>query len=286
MSRICFVNGRYVAHHLASVSIDDRGLQFADSIYEVWSVFQGRLADCHGHLTRLERSLHELGMTKPCSDSVLIFHIKELIRRNKIKEGMVYLQVTRGTMRRDHAYIEGLKPNIIITAKPVNRQSLEEQASLGIKAISAPDTRWKRCDIKTTGLLANCLGKTKAKETGAKEVIFFDEDSFVTEGGSSNVYIVTKDKDIITRPLADNILPGITRQAVKKLCEDHQLRFIERAFSLEEAYCSEELFITAATALVMPVIRLDDRSISQAKPGPITMTLREAYIEKAMKESV
>ncbi len=281
MPRIAYVNGAYERASEAAVSIEDRGYQFADAVYEVWSVFDGRLADLAGHLNRLERSLAELQIAMPMPRTSLLVVLNEVVRRNRIREGLVYLQVSRGVAPRDHVFPVGVRPSVVITAKPVDRDAAAQKAASGLKAISVPDIRWGRCDIKTVGLLPNVLAKQKAKELGAGEVIFVDGDGFVTEGGSTNVYIVTKDGIIRTRSLTANILPGVTRLNLLPLIREASLELREESFTLDEAKAAAEVFITAATSLVMPIIAIDDHKIADGKPGPIACALRDVYIERA-----
>ena len=280
MPRIAYVNGVYERTSEAAVSIEDRGYQFADAVYEVWSVFDGRLADLAGHLNRLERSLSELQIAMPMPRTSLLVVLNEVVRRNRIREGLVYLQISRGVASRDHVFPVDVRPSIVITAKPVDREAAARKAAEGIWAISAPDIRWGRCDIKTVGLLPNVLAKQKAKEQGAGEVIFVDADGFVTEGGSTNVYIVV-DGVIKTRSLTANILAGVTRLNLLPLIAESGIELREESFTLAEAKAASEVFITAATSLGMPIIAIDDHKIGDGKPGPIACALREVYIERA-----
>lgn len=283
MSRIAYVNGAYVRGAEAAVSIDDRGYLFADAVYEVWSVFDGRLADTEGHLHRLDRSLRELQIAPPMTRSALLNVLQEVIRRNRISEGMVYLQVSRGVAPRDHVFPSHTPPSLIVTARPVDREAAARKAEAGIRAISAPDIRWGRCDIKTVGLLPNVLAKQAARERGAGEVIFVDKDGYVTEGGSTNVYMVTSGGVIKTRPLNANILPGVTRLNLLPITGRLGLELREEAFTLDEARAAAEVFVTAATSLIMPVIAIDDHRIGAGTPGPVALALREAYIDQARK---
>jgi D-alanine transaminase len=243
-------------------------------------VFDGRLADLAGHLNRLERSLSELQIAMPMPRTSLLVVLNEVVRRNRIREGLVYLQVSRGVAPRDHVFPVNVRPSVVITAKPVDRDAAARKAAVGLKAISMPDIRWGRCDIKTVGLLPNVLAKQRAKEQGAGEVIFVDSDGFVTEGGSTNVYIVV-DGVIKTRSLTANILPGVTRLNLLPLISASSIELREESFTLEEAKAASEVFITAATSLVMPVIAIDDHKIADGKPGAIACALREVYIERA-----
>ncbi len=281
MPRIAYVNGAYIRAAEAAVSIEDRGYQFADAVYEVWSIFDGRLADMDGHLTRLERSLCELQIAMPMPRGSLLVVLNEVVRRNRIREGMLYLQVSRGVAPRDHVFPVDVPPSVVITAKPVDREAAARKAESGIKAMTAPDIRWGRCDIKTVGLLPNVLAKQAAKEQGAGEVIFVDKDGLVTEGGSTNVYMVGHDGVIKTRALTANILAGVTRLNLLPLLRDAHIELREDAFTVTEAKAAAEVFITAATSLVMPIVAIDGDKIGDGAPGPITTALRELYIEHA-----
>jgi D-alanine transaminase len=286
MSRIAYVDGSYVPKSQAAVSIEDRGFQFADAVYEVWSVFGGRLADLDGHLARLERSLRELSIPVPMGRGALLTILKEVIRRNKINDGMVYLQVSRGVAPRDHFFPEYAVPTVVITAKPVDFGAAARKAEVGIKVISLPDNRWGRCDIKTVGLLANCMAKEEAKIKGASEVFYYDQDGFVTEGGSSNAYMITQDGVILTRSLEANILGGITRLNIIGIAKDLGMEVREQAFGIDEVKSAREVFVTAATALVMPVVQVDESVIGNGTPGDFVTRLRAAYIEKAIKTAI
>ncbi|HVZ29933.1 MAG TPA: D-amino-acid transaminase [Asticcacaulis sp.] len=283
MPRIAYVNGQYVRAAEAMVSIEDRGYQFADAVYEVWSVFDGRLADLQGHLNRLERSLGELRISMPMPRGSLVVVLNEIIRRNQIREGMVYLQVSRGVAPRDHIFPEGVKPAVVVTAKPVDRDAATAKAEHGIKVISQSDIRWGRCDIKTVGLLPNVLAKQAAKEKGAGEVIFVDREGLVSEGGSTNVYMVGDDGVIRTRSLKANILPGVTRLNLLSVIKELGLEIREDPFTLAQAKAAKEVFVSAATSLVMPVIAIDDTSIGNGTPGPVALSLRDSYIDRARR---
>jgi D-alanine transaminase len=282
MPRIAYVNGLYTPQRDAAVSIDDRGYLFADAVYEVWSVFDGRLADLEGHLDRLERSLRELRIDMPMPRQSLLVVLNEVVRRNHVREGMVYLQISRGAAPRDHVFPgPDVRPAVVITAKPIDREAAAQKAEAGIKAITLPDIRWGRCDIKTVGLLPNVLAKQQAKEQGAGEVIFVDRDGLVSEGGSTNVYIVGADNVVRTRSLSANILAGVTRLNLMKIAELEGLRIEEGAFTLDELKAAREVFVTAATSLVLPVVAVDGVTIGNGAPGMVASTLRESYIDHA-----
>ncbi|GGZ37810.1 D-amino-acid transaminase [Asticcacaulis endophyticus] len=282
MSRIAYVDGRYVRHANACVHIEDRGYQFADAVYEVWSVFNGRLADTQGHLDRLDRSLNELRIETPMTRPALLVVLYEVIRRNRIKDGMVYLQVSRGAAPRDHFFPAGVKPTLVITARSVDRKVAAAKAETGIKVITQPDIRWGRCDIKTVGLLPNVLAKQAAKDAGASDVLFVDSEGFITEGGSANAYIVDQAGVIRTRSLTANILAGITRAQLLKILGSTDIQVKEEAFSVAQALGAKEVFVTAATSLVMPIVDIDGHKIADGKPGPVATALRAAYIENAI----
>ncbi len=286
MSRIAYVNGAYVRHADAAVHIEDRGYQFADAVYEVWSVFGGQLADLAGHLNRLERSLRELHIAMPMPRASLVVVLNEVIRRNRIGEGLVYLQVSRGVAPRDHFFPKApVKPALVITAKPVDRQAAESKARKGIRVVSAPDNRWGRCDIKTVGLLPNVLAKQAAREAGASDVIFVDAEGFVTEGGSANVLIVTTEGEVKTRSLRANILPGVTRISLLDILRAEGVDVSEGAFTLEEAKRAREAFLSAASTFVMPIVQIDDSLIGEGVPGELSLRLREAYIQRAQRSA-
>ena len=282
MSRWAYVNHRFVRHGEAAVHIEDRGYQLADGIYEVWAVMGGRLVDVEGHFERLARSLAELRIAQPMARKPLELVLREAVRRNRVDYGLVYLQVTRGVARRDHAFPDPAPPPaIVITAKSLDRAAAEARAAKGITVITTPENRWGRCDIKTVGLLPNAMAKQTAKEQGAGEAWFVDPDGLVTEGASSNAWIVDKDGVLRTRDTTANILRGVTRKAVMGLLGEVNIRLDERAFTPEEARTAREAFITGAGALIMPVVGIDGVPIGDGKPGPVAQRLRALYIENA-----
>jgi D-alanine transaminase len=277
MSRIAYVNGRYVPHREAAVHVEDRGYQFADGVYEVVCVQHGEVIDEDPHLDRLERSLNELRIAMPMSRRALKHVTRELLRRNGVRDGIVYTQITRGVARRDHPFpAAGTPPSIVMTSrriKPQDPKLLRE----GIAVVSMPDIRWQRCDIKSVSLLPNVLGKQQAREAGAYEAWFVDRYGNVTEGASTNAWIVTENGELVTRQLGDAILGGITRQSLIRLAHEAQIRVVERAFSLEEARRAREAFLTSTTSFVTPIVKLDGKPIGTGKPGPIAARLRELY---------
>jgi D-alanine transaminase len=282
MSRIAYVNGAYVPHAKARISIEDRGFQFADSVYEVWAVRGGRLLDADGHFERLQRSLGELRIRQPMARASLEFVLRELLRRNRVTEGIAYLQVSRGDAPREHAFPpETVPPGVVATARRIDRRALEARAATGIRVLTTPDIRWGRCDIKTTGLLANVLAKQAARESGAFEAWFVDADGLVTEGASTNAWIVTRDGALVTRDLAANILRGVTRARLIEIAQGLQLRVEQRAFSVAEAKAASEAFISSASGAAVPVIAIDDAPIGGGKPGAIAARLREVYYSPA-----
>lgn len=278
MPRIAYVNGAYVPLRDAAVHIEDRGYQFADGIYEVALFVAGRFWDLDGHLARWDRSLRALEIPAPMSERALRLVMAKLVSLNRHRDCYVYLQATRGVAPRNHPFpIEGTAPSLVITVKPLNLAKLNANAARGISVITQPDIRWGRVDIKSVGLLPNILAKEQAKKAGAAEA-WLIRDGNVTEGGSSNAWIVDAKGTLVTHPLGHEILGGITRQTVIRCAEQLQLRVEERAFSAEEAINAKEAFITSAMNLVTPVISIDGAKISGGKPGPIAPRLREAYI--------
>ncbi|HYC98365.1 D-amino-acid transaminase [Brevundimonas sp.] len=287
MSRVAYVNGTYRPHGEATVHVEDRGFQFADGVYEVWSVFDGRMADFDGHMTRLHRSLNELRIDTPMSREALTRVLQETIRRNRVRNGIVYLQVTRGTARRDHPFpAEGTPPSVIVTAKSISAAKSEAMAAKGVAVITTPDIRWGRCDIKTVGLLPNVLAKQEARERGAYEAWMVDEMGLVTEGSSTNAWIVDENGKLRTRDTQANILKGITRTALMAIIEDEGVELDERPFSVDEARRAREAFFTAAGAFVMPAVSIDGVKIGDGKPGPITTKLRTLYLEQAKRDAI
>jgi D-alanine transaminase len=278
MSRIAYVNGRYRPLGDASVNIEDRGYQFADGVYEVCEVRDGKIVDLPRHMTRLQRSLDELRIAMPMPAAPLGVVIHEVVRRNRVIYGMIYLQITRGVAHRDHAFPAAtVKPSLVITAKNLNFEKNQQTAAHGIGVITVPENRWPRVDIKSVALLPNVLAKQQAKEQGAYEAWFVDTDGFVTEGSSSNAWIVTKDGNLVTRSAESGILAGITRAVLKDVLAALQLRLEERPFTPAEAYGAAEAFVTASTQIVMPVVRIDGKGIGTGEPGPIALKLRDHF---------
>lgn len=278
MSRVVYVNGRYEPYGEAAVHVEDRGFQFADAVYEVIEVLGGRLVDGTRHLDRLERSLSELGMGLPMSRAALSNVLRETIKRNRVRDGLVYMQVSRGAGRRDFALpAPGVPQTLVVIARAQPRAAIAAQAEQGIAVVSRRDPRWARCDIKTVMLLPAVLAKNSAKAEGAKEVWFLDESGNVTEGASSNAWIVTAGGTLVTRFLDARILPGITRATALDAARDLQMQVEQRSFTLQEALAAKEAFITSATNTVMPVVTIDGQTIGDGEPGPLTVRLRHAF---------
>ena len=286
MEKIAYVNGSFVPMADAKVSILDRGFLFADGIYEVAAVLDGKLIDNASHLARLERSVGEISLALPESVERIQEIQKELVERNKLVNGMVYLEVTRGAdTGRDFAFPKGdIKPTLVMFTS-VKEIVNAETAETGIGVITVPDIRWFRRDIKSVALLAQVLAKQAAAEAGAGEA-WMIEDGKVTEGGSSSCFILTQDDVIVTRQNGSAILPGCTRKAVVALAEEHQLRVEERAFTVDEALAAKEVFITSATVFVQAVVTIDGKTVAGGKPGPMTRRLREIYVDFARATAV
>jgi D-alanine transaminase len=282
MSRIAYVNGRYVPHREACVSIEDRGFQFADAVYEYFAVFGGRLADSEGHLERLWRSLGELRIDRPMSETALVMVMRETVRRNRVREGAVYLQISRGAAKRDHPFPNPAPiPTVVVTAKPVNFTAEQAKADKGVAVLTRPDNRWGRCDIKTVGLLPNVLAKQAAREAGAYEAWLVDELGFVTEGTSTNAWIIDEEGILRTRDTNANILRGVTRKGLLNIAAEAGHPVSERPFTVDDAKRAREAFITAASTLVMPVIAIDGQPVGDGKPGPVSQRLRALYLSNA-----
>jgi D-alanine transaminase len=284
MSRVAYVNGRYVLHSSAKVSIEDRGYQFADGVYEVCEVFRGALIDEKRHFERLAYSLGELQIAAPITPSALATVIREIMARNKITNGFVYVQVTRGVAPRDHLFPQKpVRPSLVVTARQVDPEKSESKAREGISVITIPDLRWKRVDIKSISLVPNVLARQLASESGAYEAWLVDSGGMVTEGAASNAWIVSRSGTIVTRALDHAILRGITRTTLVEIIAAQRLKLEERKFSVEEAFGAREAFITGATALIMPVVRINGCPIGEGIPGPITSKLRAIFHDFAAR---
>lgn len=277
MPRIAYVNGQYLPQNRAAVHIEDRGYQFADGIYEVCIVVDGRYWDMEGHLARMMRSLNELSMQAPMEMSALKVVMGEVVRRNRLNNALVYVQVTRGVAARNHAFPpQGTPSALVITARRFDLNQSDAKAAKGIAVITHPDIRWGRVDIKTVGLLPNALAKEAATQAGAAEALLV-RDGFVTECSASNAWIVDKTGALITHPKGNAILGGITRQTAIACAEELQLKVIERPFTVEEAKAAPEVFLTSATSFVTSIVSIDGAQIGSGAPGPVALRLREAY---------
>ncbi|MEJ6393420.1 D-amino-acid transaminase [Gymnodinialimonas sp. 2305UL16-5] len=284
MTRTVYVNGQYLPEHEATVSIFDRGFLFADGVYEVTSVLDGKLIDFAGHAKRLQRSLDELEMANPTTEDQLLEIHRELVRANDITEGLIYLQITRGAADRDFAYPEDTPPTIVLFTQAKPGLADSPMAKTGMKVISIEDQRWGRRDIKTVQLLYPSMGKMAAKAAGAHDA-WMIEDGVVTEGTSNNAYIV-KGNTIVTRHLGNEILHGITRAAVLRMAKEAQMQVEERPFTMDEAKAADEAFITSASTFVMPVVEIDGRAVGTGQPGSVTARLREIYLDEMRKAAV
>ena len=282
MPRIAYVNGRYVPHAQARVHVEDRGYQFGDGVYEVCEIRQGALVDERRHLDRLDRSLRELRIRQPMSRAALSHVLRETVRRNRVRDGLVYLQVTRGVAPRDHGFPAGeVDPALVVTAKSVDPVKSAGAAEAGIAVITVPDNRWERVDIKTVALLPNVLARQAAAEAGAAEAWFVDAEGYVTEGSSTNAWIIDGEGHMITRSADRGILRGITRSVVVDVLASEGLELVERAFTVEEAKRAREAFVTSATKLVTPVVQIDGQAIGNGRPGAIALRLRSLYHKHA-----
>jgi D-alanine transaminase len=280
MSRIAYVNGQYLPHRAARVHVEDRGYQFADGVYEVLAVVGGHLVDEMAHLTRLARSLAELRIAAPMPEAALKIVMREVVRRNGVRDGILYLQITRGAAPRDHAFPKSAKPALVVTAR--RRKPPDPRlAAEGIAVIAIPDIRWRRCDIKSVALVANVLGKERAKAAGAYEAWQVDDDGRVTEGTSTNAWIVTEDGVAVTRQADAAILNGVTRLAVFDIIRREGYRLVERPFSVAEAKAAREAFLTSTAVELLPVVSIDGDRVGDGKPGPLSRALREFYLAHA-----
>lgn len=278
-----YTDRRFVPEDEASISIFDRGLLFGDAIYEVTAVIGGRMVDNDLHLQRLQRSLGEIGIPLPMTMAELESMQKELIARNRLDEGLVYMQVSRGVARRDFFYAPDLQPNLFAFTSSRKLTGTKAQNE-GIAIMLAPDPRWQRRDIKSVMLLGQVMAKQAARAEGFDDV-WLMEDGLITEGASSSAFIVTAERVVVTRPNSQTILPGCTRRALLRLCAEKDIRLEERAFSPEEAYQAAEAFLTSASSFVMPVVRIDDRMIGAGMPGPLTRRLQKIYLDTALDGS-
>jgi len=282
MSRSIYVDGRYCPYSAAAVHVEDRGFQFADSVYEVIEIRDRALIDLTRHLARLGRSLSELAIPSPMPDAAMRHVIIEVARRNRVHDGIVYLQVTRGAGPRDFAFPPASqKPTFVCLARPQSRAKIDAKAAAGVAVKTMPDPRWARCDLKTVMLLPSVLAKAAAKADDAAEAWFVDEAGFITEGASSNAWIVDERGALVTRPTGPQILSGVTRATLKDAAVLEQLEVVERPFTVAEAQGAKEAFFTSASAILMPVVRIDGHSIGDGKPGPTAKRLRELFHQAA-----
>ncbi len=278
MSRISYVNGRYLPHKMSMVHIEDRGYQFGDGVYEVVLVLNKKLIDFDGHYKRLKRSLEQISLEYHFSQTLIKQIINRLIRFNLISNGLIYLQVTRGVAERAHQFPDDASATLVVTAKPISISPVIE----GKKAITTTDQRWDRRDIKTIQLLPNCIAKQEAVENDAFEAIMVMNDGTITEGASSNLWMVNKENHLITRKASNIILNGITKVTIAEIAEIQKIQVIERAFTVNEAKGAKELFITSATAIVTPITQLDEHMIADGNVGPVSSALRNMYLKKAL----
>ncbi len=278
MSDIAYVNGAFVAHQNAQISIDDRGLQFGDAVYEVWAVKSGNLLDSDGHFERLWRSLGEMQIDFHMSRKSLEIIIREMIRRNRLVNGIVYLQISRGTALRDHPFPKNATANIIITTRAKDFDALNRKAAKGLNIKTQSDNRWGRVDIKTINLLPNVLAKQSALDEGFDDVWFIDDDGYITEGSAQNAWIITKSHEFVTRDISNAILSGITRKSIAKIIQEKGFTLVERKFTLAEVLEAKEAFVTSATSFVTPVVSINGATIGNGVSGEFAHQLRLEYL--------
>jgi D-alanine transaminase len=280
--RVAYVNGRYLPHTNAGVHIEDRSLQLGDGIYEVAAIFQGKLIDEEPHLDRMERSLREIGMAMPMGRPALKLVMREMVARNRVRDGLLYMQVSRGAVRRDHPIPDIVpRPTLIMTARAQDPEVGARKQRDGIAVITRPDQRWARRDIKTVQLLPNLLAKTDARRAGAYEAWLVDGEGFVTEGASTNAWIVDADNNVVTRQLSHDILPGVTRRVILEAAAAAGQPIIERKFTVAEALKSREAFLSSASGAAIPVVKIDDQIVGNGTPGPLTRRIHMLYAQKA-----
>ncbi|MEM6414304.1 MAG: D-amino-acid transaminase [Pseudomonadota bacterium] len=276
MARIAYANGVYAPISAPMICAEDRGYQFSDGVYEVLLLVDGLLWDAPGHLARWQRSLDELEIAAPMSEPAMRSIIRQVVRRNRLRNALIYMQATRGIMSRNHVYPQPAAPSFVVTARPFDLSASHAKAEKGVKLMTAPDIRWSRADIKSISLLPNVLAKEKARQSGAAEAMFH-RDGIVTEGGSTNIWMVDDHGAIRTHPLSRRILGGITRASVVQCAQEMQMTVLEDAFTLDDAKSAREVFITSATSLVIPATHIDETPISDGEPGPVATALRESY---------
>ena len=278
MSRVVFINGEYKDYNNALTHVEDRGYQFADGVYEVFAVLNKRIVDFDAHLNRLYRSLNEISLKSPIVKEAYLFHIKNLIRKNNVKDGLIYLQISRGVAQRDFKFPKNTKPSLVITAKSISIENYHTNFDTGIKIKTTEDLRWKRVDIKTLNLLPPVLAKQKAIENDCEEAWMIDAEGYVTEGSSSNAWILIKD-ELITTPATTSILNGITRTSLIKALKKKNIKLKERRFNKKDIQNADEAFITSATQFVMPVVKVDKTKIGNGKVGKYAYMFKDAYME-------
>lgn len=287
MSRIAYVNGAYVQHSDAGVHVEDRGFQFADAVYEVCEVRDGLIVDLTRHLDRLDRSLGELRMASPMDRKALTIVIREVLRRNRVRNGLFYMQVSRGAAKRDHVFPPAdTAPTLVITAKSADPAFAQRRYETGIKVITLPENRWDRVDIKSVGLLPNVLAKQQAKDAGAQDAIYIDRNGIVMEGASANVWIVTPDGKLVTRPAEHGILRGITRTTLLDVAKTLNVVVEEREFTMDEMLAAREVFFTSATGICTPIVSIDEKTIANGHPGSVASNIRGAFFEIAEKTAI
>lgn len=287
MSRIAYVNGAYRRHAEAAVHIEDRGFQFADGVYEVCEVRHGFIVDLTRHLDRLDRSLREIRIASPMTRKALIVVIRQVLRRNRVRNGLFYLQVTRGAARRDHVFpAEGTPPTIVVTARRTDANLIARKNAIGIRAITVPENRWDRVDVKTVGLLPNVLARQSAKDDGAQEAIFVAPDGTVKEGAATNVWIVDAHGRLRTRPADHGILRGVTRTTLMDVAGLVGIELEERAFTVDEMMSAREVFVTAATSICFPVVAIDGKTIANGHPGSVSQKIRDTFFDVAEKTAI
>ena len=287
MPRFAYVNGRYIRHADAAVHVEDRGYQFADGVYEVCEVRHGMIVDLTRHLDRLDRSLTEIRIGWPMARAALVGVIREVLRRNRVRNGLFYLQVTRGVAKRDHVFPRaGTEPSVVVTAKSTDPRVMAAKYESGVKAITVSDNRWDRVDIKTVGLLPNALASQQAKEAGAQEAIYVDADGIVKEGAATNLWIVDGNGTLVTRPAEHGILRGITRTTLRDVADSLGLSVEERPFDVAEMLAAREVFLTGATTICLPLVEIDGVPIANGHPGITAQKIRDAFFDVAEKTAI
>ena len=287
MPRFAYVNGRYIRHADAAVHVEDRGYQFADGVYEVCEVRHGMIVDLTRHLDRLDRSLTEIRIGWPMARAALVGVIREVLRRNRVRNGLFYLQVTRGVAKRDHVFPgAGTQPSVVVTAKSTDPRVMAAKYESGVKAITVSDNRWDRVDIKTVGLLPNALARQQAKEAGAQEAIYVDANGIVKEGAATNLWIVDGNGTLVTRPADHGILKGITRTTLRDVADSLGLSVEERPFDVAEMLAAREVFLTGATTICLPLVEIDGVPIANGHPGITAQKIRDAFFDVAEKTAI